>query len=183
MSCCVIDCDREAEWQIWPLMLQPDPYDYTEACTEHVGELLHKGLAHCISPILKGEPNHGSVLRQVSEGHPGGGGDGLHNEERPIGHPREVLGVLGGDREDGGTRAAQFRGARWRMITVHMPTRETRDPTLLPPGVREPIDLDDPEGPQWCRDCRITFSREGMLGVRYCPECKSLNARTLGYIA
>lgn len=41
--CCFIDeddsqCDADAEWRILPE--NDNPYDYSEACTEHVGELL-----------------------------------------------------------------------------------------------------------------------------------------------
>jgi hypothetical protein len=35
--CCKLDCNQRAEWQIFD---GPNPEDYTEACTAHVGDLL-----------------------------------------------------------------------------------------------------------------------------------------------
>lgn len=48
-KCCVIGCDKPAEWEIYD-----HPYgidDNTEACTVHVGELLTDAPEHKIFPI------------------------------------------------------------------------------------------------------------------------------------
>lgn len=36
-TCCVTTCGKPAEWEIWS---GEDSFDYTEACTDHVGNLL-----------------------------------------------------------------------------------------------------------------------------------------------
>ena len=46
--CCVIDCVKDAEWQI---IYGPTTDDYTEACTEHVGELLEPDKENTVYPI------------------------------------------------------------------------------------------------------------------------------------
>ncbi len=55
--CCYIDpttkksCRDHAEWQITNTTEGADPYDYTEACTAHVGALLTEGGDHAVYPI------------------------------------------------------------------------------------------------------------------------------------
>lgn len=36
--CCYLDCDKEATYELWDRI--SSPYDYTEACVDHVGALL-----------------------------------------------------------------------------------------------------------------------------------------------
>lgn len=36
-TCCITECGKPAEWSIWNAS---DPHDYTDACEEHVGDLL-----------------------------------------------------------------------------------------------------------------------------------------------
>ena len=47
-KCCYLTCEHAAEWQIWT---GSGPDDYTEACTQHVGELLSAAPEHMITPI------------------------------------------------------------------------------------------------------------------------------------
>lgn len=55
--CCYIDpttkesCRDRAEWQIKNATPGADPYDYTDACTRHVGDLLTEGADHSVYPI------------------------------------------------------------------------------------------------------------------------------------
>ena len=42
-------CEAGASWQIWH---GPSPEDYTEACTDHVGELLTDAPEHRVYPII-----------------------------------------------------------------------------------------------------------------------------------
>ncbi len=55
--CCYVNprskrsCPDVAEWQIKNTTNGADPYDYTEACTRHVGDLLTEGANHVIYPI------------------------------------------------------------------------------------------------------------------------------------
>ena len=46
--CCVIGCEADAEWDIYGETYSLD--DYTQACTEHVGEMLLDGWNH-IEPV------------------------------------------------------------------------------------------------------------------------------------
>ena len=41
-------CKRVAEWFIWA---PPDPYNYTVACTEHVGDLLWDATEFRVYPM------------------------------------------------------------------------------------------------------------------------------------
>lgn len=60
--CCHIGCDKEAEWVI---VSGPAPDDYTEACTDHVGDLLCDAPEQKVYPIAPKEPEkppHASPL-------------------------------------------------------------------------------------------------------------------------
>ena len=46
--CCQIQCEQKAEWQIYD---GPNPEDYTEVCTAHVGDLLGDAPEHRVYPI------------------------------------------------------------------------------------------------------------------------------------
>ena len=48
--CCELNCGKQAEWQLFD---GPGYEDYTEACTEHVGDLLGDALEHRIYRIQK----------------------------------------------------------------------------------------------------------------------------------
>lgn len=41
--CCSLLCWRTAEWQVWNVGPNSGPYDFTEACTKHVGRLFGDG--------------------------------------------------------------------------------------------------------------------------------------------
>lgn len=47
-TCCVIECARPAEWEIWS---GEDSHDHTEACTDHVGALLGDHSAYRVFPL------------------------------------------------------------------------------------------------------------------------------------
>lgn len=46
--CCLFECSEPAEWRI---RHGHTPDDYTESCTDHVGQLLTSTLEHRIYPI------------------------------------------------------------------------------------------------------------------------------------
>jgi len=54
--CCFIapasgSCEQPAEWEIKNTTEGADPYDYTHACTQHVGGLLTEGGDHAVYPV------------------------------------------------------------------------------------------------------------------------------------
>lgn len=50
--CCLPDCASPAAWIIW---YGPLPYDYTEACTAHVGEMLTDAAEHKVYPVERSD--------------------------------------------------------------------------------------------------------------------------------
>lgn len=59
-KCCVITCDALAEWQIWAEDMR-DPYNYTDGCTAHIGELLDDSPAFRVTPISEASVELGKV--------------------------------------------------------------------------------------------------------------------------
>ena len=57
--CCVIDCEKDAEWQI---VYGSTPDDYTEACTEHVGEMLEPDKENTVYPVEWNEESNATQL-------------------------------------------------------------------------------------------------------------------------
>lgn len=41
-SCCELTCENDAVFEIFNKGESIDPYDYTHACQEHVGEMLYE---------------------------------------------------------------------------------------------------------------------------------------------
>jgi hypothetical protein len=42
LRCCELTCENIAAFEIWNQRESIDPYDYTHACQEHVGEMLYE---------------------------------------------------------------------------------------------------------------------------------------------
>ncbi len=61
LICCMLDCTRNAEWE---LRDGAGPDDYTHACTEHVGALL-SGAVTTVTPIehIEAAPMPTEVVR------------------------------------------------------------------------------------------------------------------------
>lgn len=51
-ECCVVECEKVAEWEI---RTGQGPDDYTHACTAHVGDLLTDAEEHRVYPVSEEE--------------------------------------------------------------------------------------------------------------------------------